>query len=81
VAFLARLERMVHVHLSDADESRLHLPLGQGRRDLARVLRALHGYRGAVAIEGFSISAGEELARWNKAQFEELWRAASPAEA
>jgi sugar phosphate isomerase/epimerase len=81
VVFLGRLDRMVHVHLSDADESRLHLPLGQGRRDLVRVLRALGDFRGAVAIEGFSISAGEELARWNKAQFEELWRAASLVEA
>jgi sugar phosphate isomerase/epimerase len=81
IAFLARLDRMVHVHFSDADESQLHLPLGQGRRDLQRVLRALQDYRGAMAIEGFSISAGEELARWNKARFEELWRAVSLAEA
>ncbi len=73
-AFVARLERLVHVHLSDADETRLHLPLGQGGRDLGRVIAALHGFRGAIAIEGFSIGAGRELARWNKAQFEELWR-------
>lgn len=78
VAFLGALERVVHVHLSDADESRLHLPLGQGGRDLVRILRALREYSGAVAIEGFSISAGEELARWNKAEFEELWREAAP---
>jgi sugar phosphate isomerase/epimerase len=77
VAFIGALERVVHVHLSDADESRLHLPLGQGGRDLARILRALQGYAGAMAIEGFSISAGEELARWNKAEFEALWRAAA----
>lgn len=80
VLFLSQLERIVHVHLSDADESRLHLPLGQGRRDLVRVLRALQDYRGTMAIEGFSISAGGELARWNKAQFEELWRAALTGE-
>lgn len=72
--FLLRLERIVHVHLSDADESRLHLPLGQGARDLGRILRALRDYQGSVVLEGFSISAGVDLARWNKAQFEELWR-------
>jgi sugar phosphate isomerase/epimerase len=75
VEFITRLDRVIHVHLSDADETRLHLPLGQGERDLVRVLGALHRYRGAIALEGFSISAGVELARWNKAQFEELWRA------
>lgn len=73
-AFVARLERMVHVHLSDADETRLHLPLGQGGRDLGRVLAALRGFRGAIALEGFSVGAGRDLARWNKARFEELWR-------
>ena len=73
-AFLSRLERLTHVHLSDADETRLHLPLGQGGRDLARVLAGLHGFRGAIALEGFSAAAGTDLARWNKAQFEELWR-------
>lgn len=75
VEFIRALDHVIHVHLSDADESRLHLPLGQGDRDLVRVLGALHGYRGAITLEGFSISAGVELARWNKAQFEELWRA------
>lgn len=75
VEFIAQLDHIIHVHLSDADESHLHLPLGQGERDLVRVLAALHGHRGAIALEGFSISAGVELARWNKAQFEEFWRA------
>ncbi len=75
--FLQRLERVVHVHLSDADETRLHLPLGQGRRDLVPILCALAPYHGSVALEGFSISAGRDLARWNKAQFEELWREAA----
>ena len=73
-AFIAHLQHMVHVHLSDADGIRLHLPLGQGGRDLGRVLTALRGFRGAIALEGFSIGAGRDLARWNKAQFEELWR-------
>lgn len=77
LSFFSRLDRVIHVHLSDADETRLHLPLGQGHRDLARILTALRGYEGAVTIEGFSISAGTDLARWNKAQFEELWRAAA----
>jgi sugar phosphate isomerase/epimerase len=76
IGFLQRLERIVHIHLSDADKSRLHLPLGQGTRDLVRVLSALVPYPGSVALEGFSISAGGDLARWNKAQFEELWREA-----
>ncbi len=82
-AFIARLERIIHIHLSDADESHLHLPLGQGGRDLMRALRALHRYDGSIAIEGFSIGAGADLARWNKARFEELWReavAAPPAD-
>jgi len=73
-AFIAQVERLVHVHLSDADETRLHLPLGQGARDLSHVLTALHGFRGAITLEGFSIGAGRDLARWNKARFEELWR-------
>jgi sugar phosphate isomerase/epimerase len=76
-AFAARLEHIIHVHLSDADESRLHLPLGQGARNLVRFLGALRAYRGAIALEGFSIEAGTDLARWNKARFEELWREAA----
>lgn len=79
-SFAARLEHLIHVHLSDADESRLHLPLGHGTRNLTPVLAALRGYRGAMALEGYSIELGTDLARWNKARFEELWReAASPA--
>jgi len=78
-SFAARLEHLIHVHLSDADESRLHLPLGHGARNLTPIVGALRGYRGAIALEGFSIEAGTDLARWNKARFEELWReAASP---
>jgi len=80
-AFIAGLARIVHVHLSDADESRLHLPLGQGARDLVRVLGALRDYDGAIACEGHSMGPGPDLARWNKAQFEELWREANDAAA
>ena len=76
-SFAARLDRIVHVHLSDTDESRIHLPLGQGRRNLVRLLGVLRAYRGAIALEGFSIEAGTELARWNKARFEELWHEAA----
>lgn len=76
-AFVARLERIVHVHLSDADGARLHLPLGQGGRDLVGVLRALGDYDGFVVIEGFSLNPGIDLARWNKGRFEELWQEAS----
>jgi len=76
-SFLQGLEHIVHVHLSDADETRLHLPLGQGTRNLVAVLGALAHFQGAVALEGFSISAGRDLARWNKAQFEDLWREAA----
>ncbi len=72
--FIAQIERLIHVHLSDADEARLHLPLGQGARDLAGALGALHRFRGTITVEGFSIGAGRDLARWNKARFEELWR-------
>ncbi len=75
-SFAARLEHLIHVHLSDADESRLHLPLGHGTRNLTPILGALKGYRGAIALEGYSIEAGSDLARWNKARFEELWREA-----
>jgi sugar phosphate isomerase/epimerase len=77
VAFIGALERIVHVHLSDADEARLHLPLGEGSRNLVRVLAALREYDGGIAFEGHSMGPGTELARWNKAQFEELWRAAT----
>lgn len=76
-AFIARLERVVHVHLSDADARRLHLPLGQGERNLVAVLRALGRYNGFVVIEGFSLSPGTDLARWNKGRFEELWQEAT----
>ncbi len=76
-AFAARLERLIHIHLSDADESRLHLPLGQGARHLTPLLAALRTYPGAIALEGFSIEAGTDLARWNKARFEELWHEAA----
>lgn len=72
--FIRTLEPVVHVHFSDADASRLHLPLGQGRRDLHRCLRALGGFSGCVVLEGFSMSPGDELARWNKGRFEELWQ-------
>lgn len=74
VGFIAQLEHVIHVHLSDADESRLHLPLAQGDRNLVPILAALRDFRDAITLEGFSISSGGELARWNKAQFEELWR-------
>ncbi len=73
-AFIGQIERLIHVHLSDADEARLHLPLGQGARGLTRALAALHGFDGTITLEGFSIGAGHDLARWNKARFEELWR-------
>jgi sugar phosphate isomerase/epimerase len=76
-AFAARLEHVIHVHLSDADESRLHLPLGQGARNLTALLESLRHYQGAIALEGFSIEAGTDLARWNKTCFEELWREAA----
>ena len=66
--------RLARLIFSDADESRLHLPLGQGGRDLVRLLGALRDYRGAIALEGFSIEAGTDLVRWNKGRFEELWR-------
>ncbi len=75
--FAAGLEHIIHVHFSDADESRLHLPLGQGGRNLVRFLGGLRAYTGAIALEGFSIEAGTDLARWNKARFEELWREAA----
>ncbi len=79
MVFIGQVERLIHVHLSDADEARLHLPLGQGARDLTRALAALRGFQGTITLEGFSIGAGRDLARWNKARFEELWReSASP---
>lgn len=76
-SFAARLEHLVHIHLSDADESRLHLPLGQGARNLTPLLGHLRHYQGTIALEGFSVEAGTDLARWNKACFEELWREAA----
>ncbi len=71
--FVRKLRPVIHVHFSDADESRLHLPLGQGRRNLQSCLQALGSFSGCVVLEGFSMSAGDELARWNKGRFEELW--------
>ena len=48
-AFVAALDRIVHVHLSDADETRLHLPLGEGTRNLVGVLAALGVVASAAA--------------------------------
>ncbi len=80
VDFLSRLRSVVHVHLSDADGRRPHLPLGRGGRDLARVLAALRSFSGTVVLEGLSLDPGQELARWNKAALEDLWQEAAVAD-
>lgn len=62
-------ERLAHVHLSDntsrADD---HLPLGAGRLDWKRLVRALKrtGYDGAITLEVFSDDADYLLASRRK---------------
>lgn len=70
-------ERLVHVHLSDntgrADD---HLPLGAGRLDWKRLVRALKraGYDGTITLEVFSEDADYLLASQRKMRA--VWDAA-----
>lgn len=62
--FLNQLDRtrIFHVHLSDNSPQETHLPLGQGKVDVAAVLGWLSGwYRGLVVLEGYGNQGGEEL--------------------
>jgi sugar phosphate isomerase/epimerase len=68
--FLATFgERIVHVHLSDnSGRSDDHLPLGAGRLDWKRLVRALKrtGYDGTITLEVFSDDADYLLASQRK---------------
>lgn len=73
--YLKRISQVGHVHLSDADEKRRHLALGQGKRDFSPLARYLHDHLTvAVAIEGMEYSRTTMLATRNKAAFEALIR-------
>lgn len=67
IPYYERMPAVVHIHLSDANESRYHLPLGQGRRDLAAFVRHLEStFDGCVVVEGIEHRRTVELASANK---------------
>lgn len=74
--YVARVQRIVHGHVSDSDERSVHLPLGRGIYDLAPALRALgERYTGPVAIEGYRPGEDLEVLRGNAAVVREWQRA------
>jgi sugar phosphate isomerase/epimerase len=54
--FLARVPRVVHVHLSDTSDEKTHALLGEGRLDLQNIipklLEKMQGSTGLIVIEG-----------------------------
>jgi len=74
VQFLEQLPVVKHVHLSDANQSQRHLPLGTGCLDLKGVLYYLQqtNYRGFVVVEGIEHQRTLYLARRNKEALDEL---------
>ncbi|WP_147538994.1 sugar phosphate isomerase/epimerase family protein [Anaerotruncus rubiinfantis] len=59
-------DRVLHVHISDYDETHDCLPVGRGRLDLGALLQTLVGY-------GFDGGVLLELYRQNYGGYEELW--------
>jgi sugar phosphate isomerase/epimerase len=73
--YFDRMPSVGHVHLSDADSRRYHLPLGEGKRDLAAFLSALAPrYVGFVAVEGIEHQRTTALAAANKRVWDLLRR-------
>lgn len=66
--FLRQLEPewIAHVHLSDNNAERTHVPLGQGEIDLPALLTALRAeYAGIVSLEGYVPGRGDEVLSQN----------------
>lgn len=63
-----------HIHLSDCTDKKLHLPLGEGERDLIRFLGYLKSEHPElpIAIEGLEFTHTLDLAKKNKIQYD-LW--------
>lgn len=60
--FVAKVPRLVNVHLSDAAPGRCHLPLGQGKLDYMKLLNILgEHYKGVVILEGFAYQEENEI--------------------
>lgn len=64
--------RVGHIHLSDCTSTKLHLPLGEGTRDLYRFLEHLNNTKSVIpiAIEGLEFDHTPQLAIKNKHQFD-----------
>ena len=74
LAYLKRMSGVQHIHLSDADEQRFHLPLGHGQRDFRSLMRYLCDHFDVpVAIEGrIESERSTAVAAHNKAMFDRL---------
>lgn len=48
-------EQIAHLHLSDADDKQMHLPLGEGKLDLERIAKTLlkKNYQEVISLECF----------------------------
>jgi sugar phosphate isomerase/epimerase len=54
LGYIRRAKRMFHVHLSNFDETRVHLPLKRGKFDCLPIIQELNKtFRGVIAVEGF----------------------------
>ncbi|MCB9137080.1 MAG: sugar phosphate isomerase/epimerase [Caldilineaceae bacterium] len=75
LAYLTQLERVDHVHISDANAGKIHLPLGDGERDFRPLLRYVsHQMSACITIEGMEYSRTTALAKRNKEQYDLLLR-------
>ena len=75
LAYLMQFSHVHHVHLSDANEHKIHLALGEGGRDFLPLLRYIDGQvPGVVTIEGMEFVRTTALAQKNKSHFDFLMR-------
>jgi sugar phosphate isomerase/epimerase len=66
-------EWILHAHLSDNTPWKVHMPLGEGRLDIAGALDALaQVYRGVVSLEGSVPGRGESVLAGNMAALRKL---------
>ncbi|WP_087972020.1 sugar phosphate isomerase/epimerase family protein [Oceanobacillus rekensis] len=56
LAYLAKLERVNSIHLSDSSMEQFHVPLGKGSIDIVQVLHALSETNLPVVLEGMDTS-------------------------
>jgi sugar phosphate isomerase/epimerase len=73
--YLSRLRGFTHVHLSDSNPGRTHVPLGEGKLDLENVVQELSKrYDGFVTIEGYVPGREIEVMEHNHEYWQELVR-------